>query len=167
MATSLSPISSASRLGAAVFFLTATLVLGGCSGGSGASHPTDPGGDSTSVFTLPTSWGDVAVVIGGHEFDPGRALASIEEGYAKARAQMGTRIDGIRLDEYRIIIMPEDWELQGQHLRDRREIRMRLGVENVLEHELQHFFAWELGRFSDCRTFQDHPNGFDLHCARL
>lgn len=167
MAASFSGLSSASRLDATVFLLCATLALGACSGGSGPSSPTDPGGDSTSVLTLPTSWGDVPVVTGGHEFDPGRALASIEEGYAKARAQVGTNIDGIRLDQYRITVMPEDWELNGQHLRDRREIRMRLGVENVLEHELQHFFAWELGRFSDCRTYQDHPNGFDLHCARL
>lgn len=147
--------------------LGSALVLGACSGGSGPGSPTDPGGDPTSVLTLSTSWGDVAVATGGHAFDPGRALASIEEGYAKARDQVGERVDGIRLDPYRITIMPADWELNGQHLRDRREIRMRVGVENVLEHELQHFFAWELGRFSDCRTYQDHPNGFDLHCARL
>ncbi len=148
--------------------LALTLAATGCSGGS-SSSPTDPGdgGGSGPVLALSTSWGDVTIDTGGHPFDPGRALASIEEGYEKARRQVGGAIDGVRLDAYRITIMPADWSLNGQHLRDRREIRMRVGVENVLEHELQHLFAWELDRFGDCRTYQDHPNGFDLHCQRI
>lgn len=148
--------------------LSLTFAAVACSGGS-SSSPTDPagGGGGGPVLALSTSWGDVTVDTGGHPFDPGRALASIEQGYGKARRQVGGEIDGVRLDAYRITIMPADWSLNGQHLRDQREIRMRVGVENVLEHELQHLFAWELGRFSECRTYQDHPDGFDLHCQRL
>jgi hypothetical protein len=146
------------------------LAVAACSGGSGGSSasPTDPaGGASVSVLTLSTSWGDVAVQTNGHPFDAGRALAAIERGYAKGRGQVGDEIDGCRLDEYHITIMPEDWNLNGQHLRDTREIRMRVGIENVLAHEVQHMFAWDLDRFSDCRTYQDHPAGYDLVCQRL
>lgn len=160
--------SSFRGISSIAFSLFLILAAGACSGGSGAGSPTDPGGGgSTSVLTLSTSWGDVAIVTDGHPFDPGRALASIEHGYAKAREQIGDEVDRYRIDQYRITVMPADWELNGQHLRDRREIRVRAGIENVLEHELQHFFAWELDRFSDCRTYQDHPQGFDLHCSRI
>lgn len=160
--------SSLLRLSRSLTILTLVFALTGCSGGS-SSSPTDPGdgGGAGPVLALSTSWGDVTVDTGGHPFDPGRALASIEEGYGKARRQVGGEVDGIRIDSYRITIMPADWNLNGEHLRDRREIRMRVGIENVLEHELQHLFAWELGRHSECRTYQDHPNGFDLHCARI
>lgn len=148
--------------------LALAFALTSCSGGS-SSSPTDPGdgGGSGPVLALSTSWGDVTIDTGGHPFDPGRALASIEYGYEKGRRQVGGAIDGVRLDAYRITIMPADWNLNGEHLRDRREIRMRVGIENVLEHELQHLFAWELDRPGDCRTYQDHPNGYDLHCQRL
>lgn len=160
--------SSLLRFSRSLAILALVFALTGCSGGS-SSSPTDPGdgGGSGPVLALSTSWGDVTVDTGGQPFDPGRALASIEDGYAKARRQVGGEVDGIRIDSYRITIMPADWNLNGQHLRDRREIRMRVGIENVLEHELQHLFAWELGRHSECRTYQDHPNGFDLHCARI
>ena len=166
---STTPRSRRPALAAALSLVLTLSFAVGCSGGSSsASSPTDPAGaPGNLVLSLSTSWGEIPVQTQGHAFDPNRALRSIEEGYEKARRQVGDRIDTIQLDQYRITIMPADWNLNGEHLRDRREIRMRVGIEGVLEHELQHLFAWELGRFGDCRTLQDHPNGFDLHCGRL
>lgn len=145
------------------------LTLAACSGGSGGSgglsSPTAPAIETAPVLSTP--WGDLAVETQGYAVDLGRALASIEEGYAKGRRQIGSEVDRLRLGSYRITVMPPHWELNGQHVRDAREIRIRAGVENVLEHELQHLFAWELGRFSECRVQQDHPGGYDLHCNRM
>jgi hypothetical protein len=153
----------------AALCLTLVLALGlaACSGGSGgSSSPTDPGAGGPSA-SLSTQWGELVFQTQGHAVDFDRALQSVTEGYDKARAQIGARADGLRLDGYRVTVMPASWELNGQHLRSTREIRMRAGVENVLEHELQHLFAWELDRHNDCKTYQDHPGGFDLSCRKL
>lgn len=142
------------------------VVVVGCSGGAGGpASPTSPSPGAT--VSLATEWGDLVVQTHGYPVDFDRALASVAEGYAKGRRQIGSAIDQLRLDGYVLTVMPPDWELNGQHVRDGREIRMRAGVEAVLEHELQHLFAWELGRFTDCKVYQDHPAGFDLHCNRL
>lgn len=146
--------------------LILTLALAACSGGSGgSSSPTDPSGSPAA--TLSTQWGELVFETNGQAVSFDRALHSVTEGYDKARAQIGPRADGIRLDGYQVTVMPASWELNGQHLRSSREIRMRAGVENVLEHELQHVFAWELDRFADCKTYQDHPGGYDLNCGKL
>lgn len=142
------------------------LSIAACSGGSGGpSSPTAPSVAATSV--LSTQWGDLQVEANGYAFDLDRARSSIAAGYERGRRQMGGEIDQVWLSGYHVTVMPPDWELAGQHLRENREIRVRAGVENVLEHEVQHLFAWELGRFSDCRTYQDHAGGYDLHCGRL
>lgn len=147
--------------------LILTLALAACSGGSGgSSSPTDPGPGAPSA-SLSTQWGELVFQTQGHAVDFDRALRSVTEGYDRARAQIGVRADGLRLDGYRVTVMPASWELNGQHLRSTREIRMRAGVENVLEHELQHVFAWELDRHNDCKTYQDHEGGYDLHCRQL
>ena len=139
-----------------------------CSGGSGSGGPSSPTAPALEAAPmLSTQWGELTVQSNGYIVDLARARASIEEGYAKARRQIGSEADRMWLAGYRITVMPPDWHLNGQHLRDQREIRIRAGVENVLEHELQHLFAWELGRFSECRTYQDHPGGFDLLCNPL
>jgi len=154
---------------AATLCLTLLLApgLAACSGGSGgAASPTDPGTGGPAA-ALSTWWGELVFEAHGHPVDFDRALQSVIEGYDKARAQIGPRADGFRLDGYRVTVMPPTWELNGQHLRSSREIRMRAGVEDVLEHELQHVFAWELGRHSECRTYQDHPGGYDLACRKL
>lgn len=158
-------VERAQRLGQCLVIMLLAVPAVGCSGGS-ATSPTAPTGDG-SVVSLATPWGTIPVQTGGLWCDPEEALASIEEGYEKARRQLGGAADAIRLDGYRIVIMPEDWHLNGEHVRDRRELRVRAGVERVLEHELQHLFAWELGRSGDCRTYQDHPGGFDLLCRPL
>ncbi len=147
--------------------LIPTLGLAACSGGSGGpASPTDPGtGGPTAA--LSTQWGELVFQTNGHPVDFDRALQSVIEGYDKARQQIGPRADGFRLDGYRVTVMPASWELNGQHLRSSREIRMRAGVEGVLEHELQHVFAWELDRHNDCKTYQDHPGGYDLECRKL
>lgn len=152
------------RLGSLVLVLT--LFAGACSGGSGGSgSPTDPAG--SSMASLSTQWGELAFRTNGYPVDFDRALGSLVQGYDKGRSQIGARVDQLRLDHYVVTVMPPDWGLNGQHVRDAREIRIRAGVEQVLEHELQHMFAWELGRFVDCKTLQDHPHGFDLNCKRL
>lgn len=146
--------------------LVLALGLTACGGGSGGpASPTGPAEGPAAV--LSTRWGDLVVQTNGHPVDFDKALGSVIEGYDRGRAQVGTRIDGIRLDGYRITVMPGDWGLNGEHVRGAREIRMRAGVERVLVHELQHLFAWELERFSDCKTYQDHPQGYDLLCRRL
>lgn len=154
------------RAASLVTTLSLTLALAACSGGSGGpASPTDPGGGPAA--SLSTQWGELVFESNGHAVDFDRALQSVIEGYDKARSQVGPRADGFRLDGYRVTVMPASWELNGQHLRSSREIRMRVGVENVLEHELQHVFAWELDRFSECRTYQDHSGGYDLHCNKV
>ncbi|HUF79469.1 MAG TPA: hypothetical protein VMR44_11195 [Thermoanaerobaculia bacterium] len=146
--------------------LALALTFAACSGGSGGSaSPTGPSAGPVAV--LSTQWGDVTVETNGYPVNFDKALDSVIEGYERARGQIGTRVDGMRLDGYRVVVMPPNWELNGQHLRSSREIRMRAGIERVLVHELQHLFAWELDRFSDCKTQQDHPEGYDLHCRRL
>lgn len=146
-----------------------TLAFSACSGGSGGpagpSSPTGPAGGPAA--SLSTQWGELVFETNGYPVDFDRALGSIVQGYDKGRVQIGSDVDRLRLDGYRVTVMPPSWELNGQHVRSAREFRIRSGVEQVLEHELQHLFAWELDRYSDCKTFQDHPNGFDLHCRRL
>lgn len=167
MTTTARSSHSIQRLTALVLILP-TLVFAACSGGSGGpTSPTDPSGGAGMTASLSTQWGVLEFQTNGHAVDFDRALRSVTQGYDKSRAQIGSQADGIRLDGYRVTVMPASWELNGQHLRSSREIRMRAGVENVLEHELQHLFAWELGRYGDCKTLQDHPGGFDLHCNPL
>lgn len=146
---------------AALLALTAA-----CSGGGGgAQSPTAP--QSGPVMELSTSQGTFTVFTNGHPFDPDAVGAAVDRGYAKARRQIGGTADALRFDGYTLVVMPSSWDLNGQHVRDLREIRMRAGIERVVSHELQHLFAWELGRHRDCRVLQDHPNGYDLHCDRL
>lgn len=142
--------------------------LAACSGGSGSS-PTSPtaAGAESMVASLSTPWGEIEVQTNGHPVDFDRVYDSVVAGYDQGRSQVGDRVDGFRLDGYRLVVMPSDWGLNGQHLRGSREIRMRAGVERVMRHELQHLFAWELGRFDQCKTLQDHPGGYDLHCNPL
>ncbi len=153
---------------AALLLPVVLVACGGGSGGSGPASPTDPAQSAT--LGLSTDWGSVTVETNGLPFDAGAARAAIAAGYAKGRAQIGDHVDRLRLDGYRIVVMPADWangSRYGEHLRAEREIRMRVGVEAVLTHELQHMFAWELGRFDDCEVRQDHAHGYDLLCGPL
>lgn len=136
----------------------------GCSGESSLGPTAVNDGPMTELSTM---HGSLVVDQNGQSVDFGALDAAIESGYQKARAQIGPVADQLRVDGYRIVIMPPSWDLSGEHVRSRREFRVRAGVERVLTHELQHFLAWELGRFSDCRTLQDHASGYDLNCHRL
>lgn len=149
----------------ALALCVATLGCGGSGSGSMTS-PTDPSGVE-AIYELSTAYGAFVVVTNGHPVDLDAVAAAVERGYGKARDQVGGLADRMRFNGYRLVVMPRDWELYGQHLRDRREIRMRVGVERVVAHELQHFFAWELERHAACRELQDHPGGYDLHCDHL
>jgi hypothetical protein len=145
--------------------IAALLVLAVSCGGSGSQTPAAP--QSGPVLDLVTSYGTFTVYTNGHPINPDKVADAVARGYRKARSQIGASADSMRFDGYSLVVMPSSWGLNGRHVRDRREIRMREGVELVVAHELQHFFAWELGRNQDCRVLQDHPQGYDLHCNRL
>ena len=138
-----------------------TLAVAGCSGSSGRA-PTAAGGPEA---TIATAYGTITVYTNGHAFDPDRAVAAIEAGYAKARTQIGSRADGVRLDGLGISVQPGVFRgAVGQYHPERDLVDMAQGVENVITHELQHRFCHKLGRSGDCCTYQDHSGGFDLQC---
>ena len=146
---------------ALVLLAPALVLLAACS--SGGSGPTAPSGPQAS---LATSWGPVTVFTNGHAFDADRALASIENGYSRARAQVGSGADSISLAGLAISVTTQEaLGAYGEYHADRDVIDMAQGIENVLSHELQHRFCHELGRSGSCCTLQDHPNGFDLNCS--
>ncbi len=138
---------------------------GGGGGGGGPAGPTDP--TASSLASLSTSQGSLTVQTNGFEVDFQAIDRAIARGYEKARDQIGDRADDLRFDGYTLQVMPSSWELAGQHLRETRTIRMRVGEERVIAHELQHVFAWDLNRFDECKVLQDHAHGYDLNCARL
>lgn len=133
--------------------------------GGGSSSPTAPAGGPG--FDITTAQGTFLVHPNGEAVDVEAVRAAVERGYRQAERQIGARAYELRFDGYRLAVMPPDWEHNGEHRRDLREIRMRSGVERVVAHELQHLFAWELERFHDCKVLQDHPGGYDLHCEPL
>src|SRR5437764_1699061 len=136
---------------------TPALPLAACSGGGGAKSPTAPAGPQA---TLATAYGTVTVFTQGNDFDPNRATAAIEAGYARARAQVGSRIDSVSLDGMSVQVAPGtfggEYNAVGQYFTDSDTVEMAKGVENVLTHELQHRFCHKLGYSGDCCTYQDH-----------
>lgn len=150
------------QLAAAVL---AAVSFAACSGGGGASSPTEPTG--SSMAALATKHGTLTVLTNGNSFDAGRAEAAIEAGYDKARAQIGGVIDGITLDGLVLAVEPGVFNgAVGQYHPSSDTLRMAQGVENVITHELQHRFCHNLGNSGDCCTYQDHASGFDLQCHR-
>ena len=140
--------------------LAATLYAG-CSGSSGGGPTAAKGPEAT----LATSYGTITVYTNGYAFDADRAVAAIEEGYARARQQVGSRADGVRLDGMGVSVQPGVFRgAVGQYHAASDLVDVAQGVENVLAHELQHRFCHKLGRAGDCCTYQDHSGGFDLQC---
>ncbi len=146
--------------------LTATLALVACGGSGGPSSPTEPKGPAA---TMVTTHGTITVITNGNPFDADRAVASIEAGYDKARAQVGSKVDGIRLDGMVISVETSvyDGAAVGQYMPGSDTVETAVGVENVLTHELQHRFCHNLGHSGDCCTYQDHAQGYNLQCQRL
>ena len=152
---------------ATAFAIPVVLVLTACGGGGGgAKAPTEASGP---VATLATSHGAITVYTNGNSFDAGRASAAIDAGYDKARAQIGARIDNVRLDGMTISVEKSvyDGAAVGQYLPESDTVEAAVGVENVLTHELQHRFCHNLGHSGDCCTYQDHAHGYDLQCRPL
>lgn len=143
--------------------MVSTLALAACSGGGGGGKsPTAPEGPQAA---LATSHGTVTVFTNGVPFDPSKALAAIDAGYAKARTQVGSRADDIRLDGMAISMKPGTFNgAVGQYHPNSDLVDVAKGVENVLTHELQHRFCHRLGNSGDCCTYQDHSGGYDLTC---
>lgn len=144
----------------------ATLTLAACSGGGGrAAGPTAPTGPQA---TLATSYGTVTIFTNGHPFDANRALAAIDAGYARARTQVGGKADQVSLDGMAISMQPGTFNgAVGQYHPDSDLVEVALGVENVINHELQHRFCHRLGHSGDCCTYQDHSGGYDLSCKAV
>jgi hypothetical protein len=145
--------------------LAAAFALSACGGsGGGPSSPTETNGPQA---TLATKRGTVMVLTNGNSFDPDRAVAAIEAGYAKARTQIGDRVDNIRLDGMVLEVQPGTFNgAVGQYHSNSDRVEIAQGVENVLAHELQHRFCHNLGNAGECCTYQDHSNGYDLQCHR-
>ena len=142
--------------------LAATLVFGACSGGGRSAGPTASAGPQA---TFSTAYGTVTVYTNGHPFDAGRAAEAIEAGYARARAQVGSRVDSIRLDGMAVSVQPGAFSgAVGEYHANRDLVDIAQGVENVLNHELQHRFCHKLGLSGSCCTYQDHAGGYDLQC---
>jgi hypothetical protein len=159
-------MSHARRLTLAAFAAATALTLTACGGGGGGpSSPTESKGPQAA---LATSRGTITVITNGNAFDPNRAVAAIEAGYDKARAQIGSDVDRIRLDGMVVEVQPGVFNgAVGQYLPSSDTVDVAQGVENVLTHELQHRFCHNLGNSGDCCTLQDHANGYDLQCRRL
>lgn len=142
--------------------LAATVALAACSGSGRSAGPTATSGPQA---TLSTAYGTVTVYTNGNPFDAGRAAEAIEAGYARARAQVGSRVDTIRLDGMAVSVQPGVFSgAVGEYHSSRDLIEMAQGVENVLNHELQHRFCHKLGLSGACCTYQDHAGGYDLQC---
>jgi hypothetical protein len=144
--------------------VVAALALGACAGGGGPSSPTEPKGPSAS---LSTKYGNITVLTNGNAFDADRAVAAINAGYDKARAQVGGNVDRISLSGLVVSVQPGTFNgAVGQYHSGNDTVDIAQGVENVLTHELQHRFCHNLGNSGDCCTYQDHSNGYDLQCHR-
>ena len=148
--------------------LVATLALTAC-GGSGGAAPSSPTETkASSLSTLATSRGTITVITHGNPFDADRAVAAIEAGYDMARSEVGSSIDGVRLDGMVVEVQPGTFNgAVGQYFPNSDTVDMAQGVENVLTHELQHRFCHNLGHTGDCCTYQQHANGYDLQCRKL
>ena len=143
--------------------VAAGLLISACSGSS-SGGPATPDGPQA---TLETSYGTITVYTNGNGFDAGRAVAAIEAGYAKARSQVGSRADAVRLDGMAVAVQPGVFRgAVGQYHPNTDLVDVAQGVENVLTHELQHRFCHKLGRSGECCTLQDHAAGFDLQCRQ-
>jgi hypothetical protein len=142
--------------------LALTATFAACSGSGGGKSPSAASGPQA---TIATAYGTVTIYTNGHAFDPTRAVAAIEAGYDRARQQVGSRVDNVRVDGMGISVQPGVFRgAVGQYHTDRDLVEVAQGVENVLTHELQHRFCHKLGRSGDCCTYQDHSGGFDLQC---
>lgn len=130
--------------------------------------PTEPQG---VVLTMQTHWGPVTVVTNGYSFNEFEAQMALVRGYDRARAQIGPAADAIRLDGLRVSVQGPAWSdslrAVGVYVADDDEIGMLEGVERVLDHEVQHRFAYKLGKRGECFRLQDHSPGYDLHCGRM
>jgi hypothetical protein len=160
-------MSHARRLAFAACLAT-SFSLVACGGGGGGPHsPTEPAATSSAV--LPTKFGNINVYTNGNSFDADRAVSAIEAGYQKARQQVGPAVDGIRLDGLSVNVETSVYggAAVGQYLPGSDTVEVKVGVENVLTHELQHRFCRNLGHSGDCCTYQDHAHGYDLQCRPI
>jgi hypothetical protein len=132
---------------------------------SGASSPTEPANFDT---VLSTPYGSARVVANGCAFDLAAARDAVEAGYAQARSQIGREADLMSFDGVVIIMHPGPFDgAVGRYSPKHDHIEVAEGVERVLRHELQHRFCYMRGESRDCCFYQDHPNGYDLHCNRI
>lgn len=134
----------------------AALVIG-CSGNS----PTEPNGTAHVV----TKYGTISVWSDGSSYNQAAIVRSLEAGYERAVAQVGRlpTLDGIMVAVYKRQVWTGVPSV-GAYSSDTSTIFVLAGVEEVCDHEVQHWAAWKLGLRGDCYWLQDHRPGYDLNC---
>ena len=136
------------------------LVLFSCD----ASSPTAP--RAVVGESLVTPWGTATVVRGGNPFDADKALERIIRGYTRA-AEQRSDADTVRMTGVTIEVVSS---LPGRYgeFDYPSTLRMLVGVEDVLNHEVQHYLCYSLygdnADTADCCYKQDHRPGYDLNC---
>lgn len=142
--------------------LWGALFLLGCSG-----TPTEPDG----VYMLATAYGTVTVTTpqAAIEMADMQVLRrSLERGQERAlRQRQVPSLDGLRVAVWSSASWPCGTQAHGCYTSQDDTAHAFVGVQNVVEHEVQHRQAWKLGHRGDCYTLQDHwPVGYDLACRR-
>jgi len=143
------------------------LLTFGCSGSS--SSPTAPPAPTGTQSTVTTQWGSVSVQSGScTSVDLDLLAGSIDRAYSRAREIKGALIDSVRLDglvaEGVANLDCGGVAAAGCYTFKKDRIQFRCGVENVMEHELQHRFCDRLDCPCDCKLV-DHSPGYDLNCG--
>lgn len=142
------------------------VILSGACSGSGSS-PTEPSAASPKQ-SVATQWGNIALSPGDcGPVDIDRIVDSVERGYERARGDVGSAVDSIRLDGLTMIgkqnLVCAGTAAYGCYFFDQDLVRFRCGSENVVNHELQHRFCDRLNSGCDCYKV-DHAGGYDLNC---
>ena len=150
----------------AILLSLGLLLSFGCSGS--ASSPTAPPAPTGTQSMVTTQWGSLSVQSGScTSVDLELLEESIDRAYARARETKGALIDSVRLDGLVAVGVANldcgGVAAAGCYTFKKDRIQFRCGVENVMEHELQHRFCDRLDCPCDCRLV-DHSPGYDLNC---
>jgi len=124
--------------------------------------PTAPDGQ----VQLSTAYGLVSVWSDGSTYNLDTIKNSLERGQRRALAQ---RIDVPNLNGLTVAIYRKQvWagvDSVGAYNESEDVVMVLAGVEEVVDHELQHRAAWKLGHHGPCFTLQDHSPGYRLDCS--
>lgn len=121
---------------------------------------------SNTYITLDTRLGNIQVKKESNieYIDYTKLLFYIEQGISKGYKQVD--ISNYTLEEH-IIYIVNYYEQQGAYIRESKVFIIPSNSIESIEHELQHFFAYELNLPWECIRLQDHPQGYNLKCEKL